>query len=312
MRIVKAIVLGFVCFLGLSNQASLAEDSKELSNLKMMFEELKSDVHAKGSKESALQQQYEKAIGDAIEQAKANADLEGVVALQNELKVYRSRGSDFELSERPNLARLQEIYRTQHKQIRTEIGGELKTLYEGYVRKLTELRDSLTKAGEIDAALEVRDELKKAESEMLLLASGKAGDNLLRPEPTPEPVAEWTELTIKASNEQGVPVGTGKSGSEISLRYKGGKWKGWGRIPTGHPDSLTASAGENNRLAIFGIKTGSEQLERLVVVPAGTAKTPFTYKFEDNYQEVRLRMNDDGDKNWGPNPGSVRYEYKFD
>ncbi len=65
--------------------------------------------------------------------------------------------------------------------------------------------------------------------------------------------------------------------------------------------------GEISRLAIYAKREGSTKLERMAVVPAGTAQTPFVVKMDKNYRDVVLRLNEDEDGDWEKNSGSVTY-----
>ena len=105
-----------------------------------------------------------------------------MLEVRNELRTYRTRGDDFELSEDAELRRLQDTYQKRNEEILIAKAGVLRKLYEGYVARLSSLQETHTRAGDIDAALAVREEIVRAEGERALLAPEKAGEDLIRPD----------------------------------------------------------------------------------------------------------------------------------
>ena len=121
----------------------------------------------------------------------------------------------------------------------------------------------------------------------------------------PRTLKKTAVVMVRADVESGTPIASGvKAGDSIVLRYVGGQWTNSG-LGTASPDTT----GEPQlRLAVAGWSLANNlHNSQICTAPNKTADTPFTFKFEDDYDQISLRINDV----WAvfsDNQGIVRYE----
>ena len=117
--------------------------------------------------------------------------------------------------------------------------------------------------------------------------------------------AKTTRAIIKANQESGTSLGVSvKAGNVITVRYINGQWSN-SEFGTASPDST----GEAQlRLAIAGWSRKNNLHNSIITtVPNGTAGTPFSYKFEEDFDSVSLRIADTW-AGYTNNQGFVIYE----
>lgn len=192
-------------------------------------------------------------------------------------------------------------------QIRKQAESQIALKREQLVPHLQEILKNEERAGRTDSAAA----LKAA------IASLSNNQAVTVPSTTPTggtaaiPPGTWKDIEISAKEERGVSLGVLKSGTTISLSYKMGVWKSWGTLATENPDAEYPDRGDVTRLAIFAKKAGSTKLERLAIVPAFSAQKTFKYKIDGEFKEIFLRINEDEDRDWSANPGSVIYKVRL-
>lgn len=164
-----------------------------------------------------------------------------------------------------------------------------------YASELTKLRDDrlskkmLAEANEIDA------ELTKYAAVLVTTTVAPAG-------PTTT-TGRSARAEIAASDPNGYKIGSVKAGDSVTLQYREGKWKSWGMYATLSPDDVP---GESDKCKVVISKAavkGGPPGEVIVLVPGGTATTPFTYVFTADCDAV-VRIADAGNPKA---PGSVIY-----
>lgn len=179
--------------------------------------------------------------------------------------------------------------------------GDLKTV-QAINSELTTLRDQLER---LKAVLRIEEAEKDIVEAPLPRANGDevredAGKNNMQ-----QRNVKTVRATIQASRESGTPLGVPvKVGDVITVRYVSGQWSNSG-LGTASPDQT----GEPQlRLAIAGWSSKNNlHNTQIVTVPNGTAATPFSYKFTDDFDRISLRIGDV----WGvysDNQGFVTYE----
>ena len=140
----------------------------ELKELRDQFTELWDDVPRPKSDFDAL---YLSELEKAAAKAQEEGELLLLVALKAEIKAFPSRGPvGDELSEHAELARLQKIYNENFKKIEADSREKRIQLIVAYRKQIDELQKELTKAGEIERALEVHQEgerMKEVFSELV-------------------------------------------------------------------------------------------------------------------------------------------------
>ena len=120
--------------------------------------------------------------------------------------------------------------------------------------------------------------------------------------------AKTIRATIRADQESGTSLGVPvKAGDVLTVQYVTGQWSNKS-LGTASPDNT----GEPQlRLSIAGwSRKNNLHNSQIVTVPNGTAGTPFSYKFTDDFDNVSLRINDV----WGvfaDNQGFVIYDVSF-
>ena len=182
-------------------------------------------------------------------------------------------------------------------------------LNQRYIAKLNESLLVHTKAGQLEKALAVKEEVTRIEAEIAELTGidpRPTGSPAAGPGSAPQPGTPFA-VVIEASAEKGVMIDGILQGDKLVLQFQSGKWKSHGKLATEDPDAVLMSNGDENRLGIFGRKAGVSRPVRLAVVPPETAKRPFEFLVPPDYREVFLRINDDPDDGWKENPGKVFY-----
>jgi hypothetical protein len=185
------------------------------------------------------------------------------------------------------------------------------------IRQLQSVMTDETKLGKLDSALAVRTAIER-------LAPGKTAP--ANPPMTPitgaAPVtppttsafgsadakAKPTRTEIKANAKMGAELGPMTTGTRLTLQYVEGKWYRQVQDPDhlANPDEAKMSALTDNyglSLAIFAVENG--QATPLEIVPPGTKKKPFHYRFKKDYPMVILRIRDSLP---GDNPGAATYD----
>ncbi len=240
-----------------------------LTVMRNQFEELRADVFSEQEKfEARYVEELKKLEAKAVE----SGDLAFVLAVRTEVETFGSRPAGVEKSPHGELARMQEVYDTHLAKIKADQQSKLAGLVGGYRKQLEELRVELTKAADIEGALQVQAALDALKGEM--------------PEPRPAAV----ERPDPATGEPPVPA-AGKPG--VSGRYVRISLKGNGRLihlrevevmsggknvaTKGTASQSATNPGGSAGIAIDGVseKTG----------PGNVSHTPFS---KDPWWEVDL------------------------
>ena len=194
--------------------------------------------------------------------------------------------------------------------------SKLKSSYEGavqratlpitetYVKELTKLKDSYTRAAKLQEALAVEKELQNYSN---VLAAQSSLPVTTQPGATPTVDAE---VKIPANSPDGYRIGPVKAGDVITLQYVEGKWKAWGGIATSSPDEAREESGKEGqcRLVIAEASRNGVPGKILKVVPAETIGKPFIYKVATTRDDIVLRIA--ANSNAPSNPGQVTYKLK--
>jgi hypothetical protein len=122
--------------------------------------------------------------------------------------------------------------------------------------------------------------------------------------------ARQVKANIPANSADAFPIGDVRKGTKISLQYKSGQWKSWGRISTSNPDDENTEGGEACRVVVSLPAQGGKGGEVLAIVPPDTRKRPFVFEAQADYPGLVLRINDK-DHSFSGNPGSVEYTVKI-
>jgi hypothetical protein len=199
---------------------------------------------------------------------------------------------------------------SQFERLRTSydaaVNRTLKPLTENYLRELTQLRDAYTRASRLKEAVKVDEEIK-------LIQEKLAGMNPVAPLNAPLPAAGGravvldAKVTIEANDPDSYRLGDLRQGDLITLQYIEGLWKDHGGIATENPDAQTGKDPASALVIARGSAKGKPG-EVLAVVPADTAKKPFTYLVQTTRSDVVLRINKNSES--GKSPGKVSYHVK--
>lgn len=180
-----------------------------------------------------------------------------------------------------------------------------KPINQTYLAELVKLRDMYARAAKLDAA-------NKVQAELDAIAGETGGPNAgkLVPQPTISSNGPETPVAIPANDVNGFKIGPLKKGDTITLSYVTGKWKNDGVLPSDNPDAQFTERGDLTRLVIANGRYKTKPGPVLVMVPPGTATTPFSYTLQDDVDNVVLRINEDS-SDYETNPGVVTYKLKI-
>ena len=197
----------------------------------------------------------------------------------------------------PEFDRLKESYKAAMEKA-------TKPINQTYLTELTKIRDAYTRAANLEAANKVDAEIKLVSSDFGISAAGTAP-----PQTVVQAQGEEITAVVPANDVNGYKIGPLKKGSVITLSYMSGRWKDHGKLPTDSPDADFTEMGEATRMVIAYGRYKTKPGPTLTKVPAGTAKTPFSYTLSEDVDNVVLRINKD-DNDYETNPGSVTYKLK--
>jgi hypothetical protein len=161
-------ILGF-CFLLSCATFSMAQN--ELDQLRTSFADARQATFAP---QVELDAKYEAQLDALSKKAQDSANLPLVVEIREEKARFRNETATGAAKDRindPQLSKVREVYVTASSKLREERSKSWDTLYSGYAKKLTVLRDVSTKAGRIDEALKADEEIKRIEKEIAALAA---------------------------------------------------------------------------------------------------------------------------------------------
>jgi hypothetical protein len=97
-------------------------------------------------------------------------------------------------------------------------------------------------------------------------------------------------LAIDGADKVGVSLGAMRAGTVITVQYANGSWSNSG-LGTSSPDETNQQL---MQLCIAGTSAATNLNNDLIVlVPLQTARSPFRYVLQQNYDNVSLRMADD-------------------
>lgn len=151
-----------------------AQDPKgagsSLPEIRTRFGEM---VQTIGMDIQTLVTQYEGALQRLEDQAKEQTDLNLLVAIRKEKEAFSKReaAAQPEFSSYPKLAELQRKYTKQRSALEVERNKEYRKLVAGYNVLLKGLKDTYTRDGKVDEALEVQSEIEKVAKNLADLPS---------------------------------------------------------------------------------------------------------------------------------------------
>jgi hypothetical protein len=125
----------------------------------------------------------------------------------------------------------------------------------------------------------------------------------LATEPASPAVGKELNVTIAANSVDGYDLGPIHAKTTITLEYRRGRWKSWGRRATSNPDAEDTEGGDRCRLVISLPAVDGKAGAVVQMVPSGTANSPFLWRAEKDYDSLVLRINDAT----GKGPGKVEY-----
>jgi len=131
----------------------------EVMSLDLARLNFKSEVTRFKNSLNDLDKTYEQHLTKLREELQSSGNLEGLLAVDEELKDYHSKKRD--LSSQPRLAGLRAIYEREHIQRRNRIVGELKVAIEKYRSNLQEVQKTLTIADNLEGAIAAKNEEEK-------------------------------------------------------------------------------------------------------------------------------------------------------
>ena len=216
-RIILAAVFGSFLLPGFLH----AEIS--ITELQAQFEELRADLDQPLEE---FDQRYEEELLKLKEAAQASGDLDLALAVTEELFNYKKDSS--KTSAHDSLKRLQAIYATESERLTRERAEKLIGMLNGYKKRIDDAVAESTKSGNLDAAVEYRQESVRVEKEITELIVANTPPKEEKPESLPslKKDPEFVAGTYH-TNESGYgPTITFKDdGSYQGGFYGDGKWK---------------------------------------------------------------------------------------
>lgn len=201
--------------------------------------------------------------------------------------------------EPPEMVRLRTSYEAA-------VARSVRPLTETYIAELMKVQDSYTKAGKLDEAVAIANEVKVMKQRLGVFEAPQASPSSpAAPPVTAAPAGQALRVTIPANDPNGYRIGAVKRGDTITLQYVEGMWKDHGGIATANPDEAKIDGGEENRLVIARGSVNGAPGDLIKLVPAETRKKAFVYVFQTSRDDVVLRINTNSDRK--QNPGAVTY-----
>lgn len=157
-----------------------------------------------------------------------------------------------------------------------------------YLTDLGRLRETFTRAGKLNEALAVENEIRSL--------GGQPAAPLTA---APNDAASKGTITISARSDAGVTLGPAKKGQRLKVQYVEGQWTSSGNVPVS-PDSAPHAF---VKVAVVGVTAGKEEV--ITMVPSGTKQRAFSDDFKKDYEQVFLRIND---HTKADNSGEVTYK----
>ena len=157
------------------------------------------------------------------------------------------------------------------------------------------------------AELETGMKVKIISSEPGIASSVTAtGIRTKKPPLGPKPTGRHMVARIAASSPDAFPLGAVQKGPTITLRYRNGKWKSFGRFPTSDPNDEQTERWTACRMAISHPSKDGKAGKTVTLVPAETQRRQFIFDVTADYPLLVLRINDE-DGSYDTNPGMEEY-----
>jgi hypothetical protein len=156
-----------------------------------------------------------------------------------------------------------------------------------YLSDLGRLRETYTRAGKLNEALAVENEVRSLTGQSALPMAAVTSE-----------AASKQTITI-SSRDGGTALGPAKKGQRLRVQYVDGEWTTTGGQPVSPDNAPHAFA----KVAVVGVVAGKEEV--IMMLPNGTKQRPFTDDFKKDYDQVYLRINDHTKDD---NSGDVTYK----
>jgi hypothetical protein len=157
-----------------------------------------------------------------------------------------------------------------------------------YLSDLGRLRETYTRAGKLNEALAVENEVRSLTGQSALPMAAVTSE-----------AASKQTITISSREANGTALGPAKKGQRLRVQYVDGEWTTSGGAPVS-PDSAPHAFA---KVAVVGVVGGKEEV--IMMLPNGTKQRPFTDDFKKDYDQVYLRVNDHTKDD---NTGDVTYK----
>ncbi|MCB1076975.1 MAG: hypothetical protein KDM64_04010, partial [Verrucomicrobiae bacterium] len=108
---------------------------------------------------SELEMKYLESLGVMFQAEQGKGNLEGSLAIKKEIESFKSPG-ERQLDAWPELKRVREIYESASGKLKEQIAGERLRLFEAYRQGLQGHLERLTKAGNLEEAVNLSTEIK--------------------------------------------------------------------------------------------------------------------------------------------------------
>lgn len=214
-----------------------------------------------------LETNYQNALKREEDRAKSVGNLETLLAIRKELEGFRA-GPAKEIATREELRKLREIYDKERTRLLGEINTAVTKKAQTYQTKLSELMTELTKADQIDEALELKKEIERLEA--ILFVSPHPGTDLYG--------SYVKDEAIAAAASSPSPVGNSTGRGSVALPGKTtGRIRSFG---TGRMGSFAIPpdiAADDNFVAVRTVWNRCAALRSdgsVVVIPGGGPFTP--------------------------------------
>ncbi len=154
----------------------VAAAQKPASNLEELQTRYESHLSLVSQPLTDLSEKYQLALIDLQKDLQAKADLDGLIAVKQEIARFAKDGSPpTAVSKVESLSRLQKIYRAQHEAELIKLKDDLTTSNTAYRAQLAGLMKRLTTAGNISEAVKVRNAIKQLGTDPLGKPTLKTG-----------------------------------------------------------------------------------------------------------------------------------------
>lgn len=256
-----------------------AQEGGDISGLKIKYLDAKSRIQEnKEAGRGSLFSGYAAAVEKLQADFQQQGDLQNAVRAKQEAELARTQESGEE--DFPGIGELRTKLQNALEELEASASADLKTLNEFYASRLIESRDALTKAGQLELALKVDEEIKEVEEELSEL--GAAGEGEAPSDLTSQAPKGAVEVEIHDSYVNNTKLRSDALTGEVAIQVGKHRMKDE-RATVGNRE---VPKGEKPQRGIIRLSSGTTIEGGEIYVDVGEL-----YAKETRFENVRLMAN---------------------